>query len=280
MPAIPLGAPAPELRFALTSLVDVVPTNITLVDQSVSSSKLLADQIETLYQADRRKDEFLAILSHELRSPLAAIQNAVTVLRRYRGSDLTVQDGMHELIERQVRQLSLLAAGLTDVGRIKRGQLLLQHARIDLVTVLNNAIETMEPEVTRRSQVFTAVWPHSSVWVLADAGRLEQVFINRLTNASKYTDAGGQISMSLQAQDGFAVVRVKDSGIGIAALTLPSVFDLFMQVDVAAGRSKSGVGVGLALVRKIVEMHEGTVTAFSAGLGKGSEFVVRLCTQI
>jgi signal transduction histidine kinase len=249
--------------------------DIRIVNRA-GASKLLTDEIEKLVLADRRKDEFLAILSHELRSPLAAIQNAIAVLRSSRVIEVSVQNGMHELIERQARQISLLATGLLDVGRITRGQLLLQLERIDLVTVLDNAIETVEPDFTRRAQVFAATRPRVSIWVLADASRLEQVFVNLLANASKYTDEGGQISLSLQAQDGYAVVRIKDSGIGIAAHTLPDIFDLFMQVDVTSARSRSGVGVGLALVRKIVEMHDGSVIALSAGLGQGSEFVVRL----
>jgi signal transduction histidine kinase len=216
------------------------------------------------------------MLSHELRSPLGAIQNAIAILRSSRGSDAAVQAGMHELIDRQVRQMSLLAAGLLDVGRISRGQLQLQHARIDLVTVLISAMETVQSDISRRAQALTAAWPRSSIWVLADPNRLEQVFVNLLTNASKYTDEGGQISMSLLALDGYAEVRVKDSGIGIAPHMLAHVFDLFMQVPVASTRATSGVGVGLALVRKLVEMHDGSVTAVSAGLGQGSEFVVRL----
>jgi signal transduction histidine kinase len=241
-----------------------------------SPSNSLAVEIDRLLLADRRKDEFLAVLSHELRSPLAAIQNAIAILRSPRGADATVQGGMHELIDRQVRQMSLLAAGLLDVGGIARGQIQLQHARIDLITVLIRAIETVQPDVSRRAQVLTAAWPRSSIWVLADPNRLEQVFVNLLTNASKYTDEGGQISVSLLALDGYAVVRIKDSGIGIAAHMLARVFDLFTQVPATSARPRSGVGVGLALVRKLVEMHEGSVTALSAGLGQGSEFVVRL----
>jgi signal transduction histidine kinase len=243
------------------------------------TSSLLADEIERLVIADRRKDEFLAVLSHELRGPLAAIENATAILRSSRGSDQAVRGGMHELIDRQVRQMSRLAAGLLDVGRIARGQLQLELARIDLVTVLNNAIEVVQSDICRRGQVLTAGWPRSSIWILADPSRLEQVFVNLLTNASKYTDEGGRISISLGALDGCAVIRVKDSGIGMAEQMLPNVFDLFMQVDVTSGRSRSGVGVGLALVRKIVEMHGGSVTALSAGLGQGSEFVVRLRAQ-
>jgi signal transduction histidine kinase len=236
----------------------------------------LAAEFERLVLADRRKDEFLAVLSHELRSPLAAIQNAIAILRSPGGSDATVQGGMHELINRQVRQLSLLATGLLDVGGIARGQLQLQHARIDLVTVLISAIETVQSDISRRGQTLTAAWPRCSIRVLADPNRLEQVFVNLFTNASKYTDEGGQISMSLLEMDGCAIVRIKDSGIGIATPMLARIFDLFMQVPVASARPRSGVGVGLALVRKLVEMHGGSVTALSAGLGLGSEFVVSL----
>jgi len=280
MRANQLALPALEKGFVERLLIEGPHTTIKIANPLRSSPSLLLDRMESLIQADRRKDEFLAILSHELRSPLAAIQNAITVLRSSRGTDVTVQNGMHELIERQARQMSLLAVGLLDVGRITRGQLRLQQARIDLVTVLNNAIETVEPDFSRRRQLFTASWPRSSTWVLADASRLEQVFVNLLTNASKYTDEGGQISLSLQSGEGYAVVRVKDSGIGIAAHTLANVFDLFMQADAASARSRSGVGVGLALVRRIVEMHDGSVTALSAGLGQGSEFVVRLRAQV
>jgi signal transduction histidine kinase len=241
-----------------------------------SPSGSLAVEKHRLLLADRRKDEFLAMLSHELRSPLAAIQNAIAILRSPRGADATVQGGMHELIDRQVRQMSLLANGLLDVGGIARGQLELQCAQIDLVTVLIRAMETVQSDISGRNQALSAALPRSSIWVLADPNRLEQVFVNLLTNASKYTDEGGHISMSLLAEDGYAVARVKDSGMGIAAHMLAHVFDLFMQVPVASARSRSGVGVGLALVRKLVEMHDGSVTALSAGLGQGSEFVVRL----
>jgi signal transduction histidine kinase len=271
-----LDAPEREKGFVERLLTGSVDSAIRLVQPRCSSSSLLADQIEGLIRADQRKDEFLAVLSHELRSPLGALQNAIAILRSPRGSDVTVQHGMYELIDRQIRQMSLLASGLLDVGSITRGQLQLRHSRIDLLTVLNNAVETVEPEFSRRGQVFTAIWAHTSVWILADASRLEQVFVNLLINASKYTDDNGQISMSLQRQDGYAVVRVKDSGIGIAPQTLPNIFDLFMQVDIASARSRSGVGVGLALVRRIVDMHGGSVKAVSAGLGQGSEFVVRL----
>lgn len=238
--------------------------------------QVLIAQIGQLVLANRRKDEFLAVLSHELRSPLASIQHGIGVLRGGGGRDVAVQRGMHELIERQVRQMSMIASGLLDVGRITSGHLLLQPERIELRALLSNAIETLEPDFRRRTQALEATWACSSVWVMADASRVEQVFINLLTNASKYTDAGGSVALSLSARDGHAIVRIKDSGIGIAAHALPNIFDLFMQADAASARSRSGMGIGLALVRTIVELHSGSVTAFSAGLGQGSEFVVRL----
>jgi signal transduction histidine kinase len=278
--ALPGQEPVPEEGFVSRLVIDGDRTAIRLTQPLQNPTTLLLERMQGLIRADRRKDEFVAILSHELRNPLAAIQNAIAVLRSSRGNDPTVQSGMHELIERQVQQMSLLASGLLDVGQLARGQMQLQQARTDLLAVLNNAMETVEPNFNHRHQVFSATWPRCSIWVLADASRLEQVFVNLLTNASKYTDEGGRISLSLQAQDDYAVVRIKDSGIGIAAHTLPNIFDLFMQVDAAAGRTRSGVGVGLALVRKIIEMHDGSVTALSAGLGQGSEFVVRLRAQV
>jgi len=240
---------------------------------------LLATKIEQLSTANRRKDEFLAILSHELRSPLASIQHGISVLRSQSGAEVTVQRGMHELIERQVRQIAQLASGLLDVGRITSGHLLVERQRIDLLAILAKAIETIEPEVCRRGQALLPTWAASNVWLLADASRLEQVFVNLLANASKYSDAGGQVLLSASTHDGHAIVRIKDSGIGIAAHALPHIFDLYVQADATSARSRSGLGIGLALVHKIVQLHGGTVTATSAGLGQGSEFIVRLPTE-
>jgi len=240
---------------------------------------LLATKIEQLGRANRRKDEFLAILSHELRSPLAAIQHGIGVLRSGSGVEVTVQRGMHELIERQVRQIAKLASALLDVGRITSGHLLVERQRIDLRGVLAKAIETLEAEFCQRGQALVPTWAAAGIWVLADASRLEQVFVNLLANASKYTDAGGQVSLLVSTHDGHAIVRIKDSGIGIAANALPHIFDLYVQADATSARSRSGLGIGLALVHKIVQLHGGTVTATSAGPGQGSEFVVRLPTE-
>jgi signal transduction histidine kinase len=233
-------------------------------------------RVEKRDSGDRRKDEFLATVCHELRSPIGAIQNAVNVLRSRGGTKVTVRHYMHELIERQAQQMAFLVGGLLDITRIARGQFTLLRERVDLRTVLSNAVETLEWELKGRSHRLSLRWPESSVWLVADAARLEQVFVNLLGNASKYTEMGGELALSLHVSDGSAVVRVRDSGIGIAADELPHIFDLFMQVDTAAPRSGCGLGIGLALVRATVESHGGSVTAVSAGLGQGSEFTVRL----
>ncbi|MGA8708125.1 MAG: HAMP domain-containing sensor histidine kinase, partial [Steroidobacteraceae bacterium] len=207
------------------------------IDEStirVNELQLLTAKLEELTTANRRKDEFLTILSHELRSPLASIQYGIGVLRSESGADISVQRGMHELIERQARQMTQLAAGLLDVGRIASGHFLVQLERIDLRGVVAKAIETIEPDFDRRNQVLVPTWSPESTWVMADASRLDQVFVNLLANASKYTDAGGQISLSLSAEKGHAVVRIKDSGIGITALALPNIFELYVQADAPA----------------------------------------------
>jgi signal transduction histidine kinase len=187
-----------------------------------------------------------------------------------------VQRGMREFIEGHLHQLSAIAGGVHDVARITSGRLLLQPERIDLQALLSKAIEALEPAYGRRSQELVTAWPASSLWVKADACRVEQVFVTLLTNASKYGDVGGSVALSLSAQDRYAIVRVKDSGMGISPDALPHIFDVFMQSDVASLRLRSGMGTGLSLARRIVESHGGSVTALSAGLDQGSEFVVRL----
>ena len=245
----------------------------------VNELQLLADKVEQLSAANRRKDEFLAVLSHELSSPLASIQHGIGVLRGRKGDDETVRRGMYELIDRQLRQIAQLASGLFDVGRITSGQLLLRRETTDLHAVLAKAIETVEPEFARRHQLLAPAWDATGIRLMADPSRLEQVFVNLLVNASKYTDPGGQIALLMSTQGRYAVVRIKDSGIGIAAQELPHIFDLYARVEAAAAQSRSGLGIGLALVRSIVQLHDGTITAASAGLGQGSEFLVRLPTE-
>jgi signal transduction histidine kinase len=238
--------------------------------------RLARSRMEKLITADRLKDEFIAVLCHELRSPLASIRNAIGILRSRSDEDLAVQHSMHALIERQVRQMTLLAVGLLDVSRITSGRLRLKRERVDLCVVVRNAIETVESDLNQRQQRVAVAWPDAPVWLQADAGRLEQVFVNILGNASKYTDAGGELALSVSTRNGHAIVCVRDSGIGIAHHMLPHIFDLFVQADEAAPRSRSGLGIGLALVRMLAELHGGSVIAASAGLGRGSEFTVRL----
>lgn len=232
-------------------------------------------QLRELVCADRRKDEFLATLAHELRNPLGAIRNAVDLLQRERGLT-TAGQRAQALIERQARRMTQLVDDLLDVSRIRSGHLYLQRERIDLLAIVRNAVETLEPEVTERRQRLTTVLPQSPVWLRADPRRLEQVFENLLANASRYTDAEGELAVFVHARKDQVIVRFRDSGIGIAPDALPHLFDLFTQADAAAPCSRPGLGIGLALVRSLVALHGGRVTAASAGLGQGSEFTVRL----
>ena len=241
---------------------------------SESRSRLLT-QIDDLVAADRRKDESMALLLHELRSPLASIQNALAVLR-IRSQDELLQQRMQELIERQVRQIALLTASLGQMAGPRLESLQPQLQRIDLCIVLRRAAETVVLDFSERQHQLSVGLPDSSTWILGDASRLEQVFVNLLANASKYSDLGAGIKMSMQVLDGYAVVQVRDSGIGIAAVSMPFIFDLFVRADANAVRTQSGMGIGLALVRSILDSHHGTVTATSAGVGQGSEFTVRL----
>jgi len=230
--------------------------------------------------ADRRKDEFLAMVSHELSSPLASIHYAVTVLRRQTdaASD-SVQQRMQTLIERQLARMTELLDELRDVSRITNGHLRLLRARNDLRVILNNAIETLEPVIQARHQRLSVELADVPIWLQADPGRLEQVFVNLLGNASRYTDAAGELKVWVHVRKGQVIVRFRDSGVGITAEAMPHIFDLFRQGDEAAPRSRDGLGVGLAVVRTLVELHGGSVTAASAGAGKGSEFTVRLPTE-
>lgn len=232
-------------------------------------------RVQELATANRRKDEFLSMVSHELRNPLASIHNAVCVLANPLG-DILARQRMQALVDRQVRRMIQLIDDLLDVSRIASGHLHLRLDRIDLRVVVGHAIETLEPDLNARSHRLTTELPDAPVWLQADPFRLEQVFVNLLANASKYTDAGGELSVWMHTRDSQAVVRVLDSGIGIAPDALPHIFDLFKQANAADPRSKAGLGVGLAVVRHLVELHGGRVSAASAGSGQGTEFMVQL----
>jgi signal transduction histidine kinase/response regulator RpfG family c-di-GMP phosphodiesterase len=238
--------------------------------QAVENARLHGE----IQEANRGKDEFLAMLAHELRNPLAPVLNAVHVLRLgARGADA---ESAQEMIERQTRHMARLVDDLLDVSRITRGKIQLRPEPVELSVVIGRAVDSTRPLLDeRRHTVEVRVGP-APVLVLADATRVEQVLSNLLNNAAKYTEPGGRITLTAVAEGKEAVVRVRDTGIGIDRAMLPHVFDLFMQAHSTLDRAQGGLGIGLTLVRRLVELHGGTIEAHSAGLGQGSEFVVRL----
>jgi PAS domain S-box-containing protein len=236
-------------------------------------------QAEALADLHRRKDEFLAMLSHELRNPLAPIRSATHLLRLHeRGSENLIQQQAREVIERQVAQLTRLVSDLLEVSRVATGRIRLNLEKVDLRQIVRHTLETVGPVLEQRRHETALTLPAEPVWVLADATRLESVIVNLLNNAVKYTDEGGRIEVSLEHGSDYALLRVRDSGIGIAPELLPRIFDLFTQADPSLDRSQGGLGIGLNLVQRLVELHGGTVEAHSPGLGQGSEFVVGLPT--
>ena len=227
---------------------------------------------QSLRDADRRKDEFLATLAHELRNPLAPIRNSLQILKMPRVDPATVERS-REMMERQVHHLVRL---VDDVSRVMRGKIDLRRERVELATVVARAVETVQPLIDAQRHDLSVRLPAESLSLDADPVPLTQVVGNLLTNAAKYTEPNGRIRLSAARVGDEAVLRVRDDGIGIAPDVLPRVFELFVQVDHSATRSQGGLGIGLTLVKNLVEMHGGTVAARSEGLGMGSEFVVRL----
>ncbi|QQR44785.1 response regulator [Myxococcus xanthus] len=231
-----------------------------------------------LAEMDRRKDEFLAMLGHELRNPLAAIMTAIGILERRPTSD-DKEARMRGIIQRQTNHLARLVDDLLDVSRITRDKVELRPGSVDLVPVLRQVLQIVQPMADSRGLGLDVSLPSGPLWLRADATRLEQVFTNLLDNAIKYTDAGG-VHLRVEQEDvggaALAVVRVKDSGIGIPPEVLPHIFELFAQADTSLERSRGGLGIGLTLVRKLIQLHGGEVTARSNGPGHGSEFVVKL----
>jgi signal transduction histidine kinase/BarA-like signal transduction histidine kinase len=227
-----------------------------------------------LKEADKRKDDFLAALAHELRNPLAAMRNAAEVIRLKAGGDNALASPMG-VMQRQLKQMTRLIDDLLDVSRITRDKLQLHRERVSLSLVINAALETSRPIIEQRQHQLTLQLPHRPVFVDGDQVRLAQVFANLLDNAAKYSEPGGRIRLNADVVGPEVVVRVEDSGIGIEHGALPSVFEPFMQVG-KTGLAQSGLGIGLTLVKRLVEMHGGTVSGLSEGKGKGSQFVVRL----
>ena len=265
-------------RVATSQYVDDYLMRVEVNDPTadrVSRGLAIVRRAEELVAAGHRKDEFLATLSHELRSPLASICNALAFLENDTAEALTRQKAK-ALIERQVRRMTQLVDDLLDLSRITSGRLRLRRERIDLRVAAINAIATLESNLSERRHRLSVAAPDEPVWLQGDPDRLEQVFVNLLANASKYTDPGGAIALSIELRDAQAVVRVKDSGIGMTPEGLTNIFDLFRQADEGDAHSRSGLGIGLALVRNFVELHGGSVSAASGGLGQGSEFTVHL----
>jgi PAS domain S-box-containing protein len=225
--------------------------------------------------ANRGKEEFMALLSHELRNPLSPILNALGILRQVRTDDPVIQQA-GAIIERQVRQMVRLVDDLLDISRITKGKLQLKMEPVELRAAMHRAAESARPLLDARRHELSVLLPTEPLWVEGDPGRLEQVAVNLLNNAAKYTGTGGLVRMTVAREGEDAVVRVLDNGVGIPADMLPRIFDLFTQVDGSLSRSHGGLGVGLALVRTLAEMHGGRVTASSGGLGAGSEFAVKL----
>jgi signal transduction histidine kinase len=230
---------------------------------------------DRLREADHRKDEFLALLAHELRNPLASVRNAASVMRMKVTQDAELV-WCREVIERQADQLTRLVDDLLDVSRITQGKIKLRVEVLDLAEVVNYAVETSRTQVEQRGHVLNITLPGHPIRVDGDLTRLTQVIANLLTNAAKYQNQNGRIDLTVAEQDGMAVVTVCDQGIGIAPEMLTRVFELFAQGERSLDHAQGGLGIGLSLVRTLVEMHGGTVSAASAGLGMGSEFVVCL----
>jgi signal transduction histidine kinase len=235
----------------------------------------LRQKMEQLADADRRKDEFLAMLGHELRNPLAPVTTALQLMRLHSDEPLRVARA-RETVERQVEQMTRLIDDLLDVSRITRGKIELRQEVVVLSALVARALEAARPVIDERGHRLTLDLPDEPVALSADPARLEQVLANLLNNAAKYTDVGGRIWLRASVDDGNLVLSVKDDGAGLTPGMQSRVFDLFVQGPEVRSYTRGGLGIGLTLVRRLVEMHGGTVEARSDGLGKGSEFIVRL----
>src|SRR6478672_449779 len=270
-------------RATVTALLneDKQTRSFARVMHDLTESEAVLDQrkrADGLAQANRSKEEFMALLSHELRSPLSPILNALSILRQMKTNDPLIEQAGN-IIDRQVGQMVRLVDDLLDITRITKGKLRLTKEPVELRVVVNRAAETARPFMEARKHEFSVVLPTKAIWVEADPARLEQVLVNLLNNAAKYTETSGLIRMTIDQEGDEAVIRVRDNGIGIASVQLPHIFELFTQIDGSLSRTYGGLGIGLALARNLVEMHEGRLQAFSAGLGKGCEFTIKLPAQ-
>ena len=257
-------------------------TNLSLERTNLALQAEVADRTraeDALKEADRQKDEFLAMLAHELRNPLAPIRNGVSLMKAKVIDDPQLLQA-RDIIERQLGQLTRLVDDLLDVSRITRGKITLARERMPLGELLARAVETVAPLIGERGHELVVDPVDRRFAVYGDGIRLTQVLSNVLANAVKYTDPGGQIALSSRRRGRNVEIAVRDNGIGIAPEVLPRIFELFTQLDQRAERAQSGLGIGLALVKRLVEMHHGTVSAYSDGLGNGSTFTISLPLSI
>ncbi|MDL2356667.1 MAG: ATP-binding protein [Pseudomonadota bacterium] len=230
---------------------------------------------QALLVADRRKDEFLATLAHELRNPLAPIRTGLDILR-LRSGDAQATQRATDIMERQLRQMVRLVDDLLDVSRINTGKFAIKMGRVELKAVVNDALEVVRSYIELHGHELVIDLPDRPVFLHGDATRLAQILSNLLNNAAKYTNRGGRVTLTARVEDKSLIVAVADNGIGIAPDMLASVFEMFVQVDSTLERTNAGLGVGLSLARRLVELHHGSIEARSSGIGRGSEFTVRL----
>jgi signal transduction histidine kinase/CheY-like chemotaxis protein len=253
--------------------LEFVNTLASLVAFAIERTRLYAE----LAESDRRKDIFLATLGHELRNPLAPISAALAVMNDH-PNDFEVYRKLHAILDRSVRQIVQLVEDLLDVSRITRGMIAIDKVPVDLASIIHHAILPIQPLIAAQHQELTlSVEPVS---LSADPLRLEQVITNLVHNASKYTQSGGHIRVAAAARNGGVEIKVSDDGIGLDPEVIPRLFDLFVQVDKSLARTRGGLGVGLTIVRELVHLHGGTITAKSEGVGKGSEFTIWLPGRI
>lgn len=257
------------------SLINLVAERTWLAVEKLRLDDALRVSGEALREADQRKDEFLATLAHELRNPLSLVRNVVT-LQQNSESPLPDPHWGQDIIDRQVKYLTRLTDDLFDVSRITREKLVLQKEPLNLSEIVKAAVESSRPLIDQRQHELTVTMSQDSIYVEGDRLRLTQVFMNLLTNAAKYTPDPGHIWLNVEQAGDTVVIRVKDTGVGIAAESLPHVFELFYQVDRSYTRSEGGLGLGLTLVDRLVEMHGGKVEVRSEGMNRGSEFIVQL----
>jgi PAS domain S-box-containing protein len=258
------------------------PQRMIGVNVDVTERKRLEDELrrrmDELAEADRRKDEFLALLAHELRNPLGPIRNAAQILKLKGPSDPTLHQA-RDMIDRQVGHMARLIDDLLDVSRIARGKILLHQERLDLTALVVATIRDYQGSLESSGLRLELQLPDAPLWVTGDPTRLAQVLSNVLNNAAKFTDGGGRVTVRLTTEAGWAVLSVRDTGIGMTPETLARLFEAYSQADRSLGRSRGGLGLGLALVKGLVELHSGTVSATSDGPGHGSEITIRLPLQ-